>query len=75
MLRIRARRTTVNEMLIGVARLLAGPVPGGLDPGELHQLVDDEQGIQFLGDPGGVLGAQDLLVSAQVGLQVRVSGF
>ena len=45
MLRIRARRTTVNENPVGIARLLAGPVPGGPDPGELHRLVDDEQGI------------------------------
>ena len=30
---------------VGIARFLAGPVPGGPDPGELHQLVDDEQGI------------------------------
>ena len=53
---------------------LVGVGSGGSRPGDLDKLIDDQQRVEFLCHTVRVLGTQNVLPPAQVGLQVRVPG-
>jgi hypothetical protein len=53
---------------------LVGVGSGGVGPGDLDELIDDQQRVEFLCHPVRGLGAQDVLAPAQVGFQIRVPG-